>query len=363
MLILLSSGARRRYRDDIIRALAHPPGTELRFRYGHEYVEASVLASVRSKTIPSGPALICYLADQEDDRPARIIPCRFATVTRAQLVGTSVILTLSAVAYVQSLDDPHLRSLMTEDERALLPNQGSNAKMPPGKFAFPIAAPLTANAAPDAAGARAFEKTAEALRDATFGADDPPMSFYAVRDLSEVKGKLGDPDPVISPKHGLYKLKSGKRYALDVYSFSPDSDANPSDASTLIVEADDGELKFSSETAAKLDSRYDLNRFRFTTEQRLLALPTGVRLALGVPTQVDGKTVIEERCDITLELRFAGSLWLAAGRIALIAIGTAGPAITGAYAAQKGSIGLSAFMLLLALATGVATVIPGLGKK
>lgn len=363
MLILLSSGARRRYRDDIIRALAHPPGTEFRFRYGDEYVEASIVASVRSKTILSCPALICYLADQGEDMSACIIPCRFATVTRAQLVGTSIILTLSAGAYVQSLDNPKLRSLMTDDERALLPYQGSDAKTPPGKFVFPIAAPLTANAAPDAAGARAFEKTAEALRDAAFGANHPPMSFYAVRDLTEVGSKLGSSGPVISPKHGRYELRSGKRYALDVYSFSPDSDANPSDASTLIVQADDGELKFSSEIAAKLDSRYDLNRFRFTAEQRLLALPTGLRVALGGPTQVDGKTTIEQRCDITLDLRFAGSLWLAVGRTALITIGTAGPAITGAYAAQKGSIGLSAFMLLLALAAGVATVIPSLGKK
>lgn len=363
MLILLSSGARRRYRDDIVRALAHPPSTELRFRYGEEYVKDSVLALVKSGKLAPTDALVCYVADQPDGKPALLVPCRFATVTRAQLVGTSVILTLSAGAYVQNLEDASLRKLMTEDEVGLLPNRGSDAKVPPGKFAFMIAAPLTAKAAPDAAGAAAFEKTAEALCAAGFGAGDAAMPFYAVRDLTEVVGRLDEPDPVIPARQGRYALRSGKHYALEVYSYAPQGDEHPSDASTLTVEVDDSEVKFNSETAAKLDSSYDLNRFRFSTEQRLFTLPTGLRVALGVPTQIDGKTVTMERCDIVLELRFAGSTWLAAGRVVLIAIGTAAPAIIGAYAAQKGSFGLAAVMFLFALMTGIATVIPGLGKK
>jgi hypothetical protein len=124
----------------------------------------------------------------------------------------------------------------------------------------------------------------------------------------------------------------------------------------LTIAADDGEVKFSSETAAKLDSRYDLNRFRFSIEQRLLSLPTGLRIALGVPSVVDGKSVVEQRCDITLELRFAGSKWLATARIVLIAISTATPAVIGAYAAQKGSLGLATIMFVTALATGIGTV-------
>jgi hypothetical protein len=363
LLILLSSGARRRYRDDIVRALAHPSGTELRFRYGEDYVDDSVLVLVKSRKLAPTEALVCYLADRPDGDPALLVPCRFATVTRAQMVGTSVILTLSAGAYVQRLDDASLRARMTDAERVLLPNKGSDAKAPPGKFAFRIAAPLTSNAVSEAAGAVAFEKTAEALRAAGFGAGDAARPFYAVRDLTEVVSNPDAADPVIPPRQGRYALKSGKRYALEVYSYAPDGDTSPSDASTLTVEADDSEVKFSSDTSAKLDSRYDLNRFRFSTEHRLLTLPTGLRVTLGVPTSTEGKTVTEERCDIVLELRFAGSAWLAAGRVALIAIGTAAPAITGAYAAQKGSLGLTAVMLLFALATGIATVIPGLGKK
>ncbi|WP_390548661.1 hypothetical protein [Qipengyuania sp. MTN3-11] len=49
-------------------------------------------------------------------------------------------------------------------------------------------------------------------------------------------------------------------------------------------------------------------------------------------------------------------------RIALIAAGTALPAIIGAYAADKGSLGLAFFMFLAAILTGLGTVIPAIKK-
>lgn len=355
MLILLSSGARRRYRDDIIRALAHPVGTQLRFRYGKSYVADELLALQRAKALVGHDALICHLADQKDGKPALLVPCRFVSVDLAELVGSSLILTLRAGAYAQQLDDTGLRALMTPTELELLPTQGQDAKAPQGLFAFPIAAPLTSKYAPDAAGAAAFEASAEALRAAGFGAADTPMAFYMVRALAKDSGKTETP---VAATNGRYELAAGDRYALDVYSYAPDGDITPADASTLTLAADDSEVKFSSETAAKLDSRYDLNRFRFSIDQRLLSLPTGLRIALGVPTLIDGKTVIEQRCDITLELRFAGSKWLTAARIGLIATGTATPAVIGAYAAQKGSPGLAAIMFIAALAAGIGTVFP-----
>jgi hypothetical protein len=124
LLILLSSGARRRYRDDIIRALAHPPGTQLRFRYGRNYVANVLLSTPGSKALVGQDALICHLADQQDGKPALLVPCRFVSVDQAQMVGSSLILTLRADAYVQRLNNEALRNLMTPDELAILPNQG-----------------------------------------------------------------------------------------------------------------------------------------------------------------------------------------------------------------------------------------------
>lgn len=361
MLILLSSGARRRYRDDIVRALAHPSGTHLQFRYGDQYVEPALLTKARKHELNGRDALICHLADQPDDRPAQLVPCRFAKIVRTQVIGSSLVVALAVGDYVQRLDDVGLRHAMTDDEKALLPNQGSDATAPPGRFLFNIAAPLTANAAPEGAEMASFEATTEALRDVGFGSTEPPIAFYAIRDLTEIGS--AETEPVITPKDGVYTLKSGTRYALAVYSFSPEGDKNPSDASTLLVEADEGDVKFSSETTAKLDSRYDLNRFRFSIEPRTSSLPTGLRVALGVPTPINGKTVQEERCDVTLEVRFRSSNLLTAGRVFVIAVGTTGPAVVAAMVRPEWSWGLAPIMLIPALFAAWGTVFPNFKKN
>ena len=71
---------------------------------------------------------------------------------------------------------------------------------------------------------------------------------------------------------------------------------------------------------------------------------------------------IHERCDVTLELLFKGSIYLAFARVALITIGTASPAIVGAYASGKGSLVVAIIMFAFALFTGVGTVFPALRK-
>lgn len=361
MLILLSSGARRRYRDDIVRALAHPAGTYLQFRYGVNYVEPSMLANARKNALSGRAALICHLADRPDDRPACLVPIRFTMITRTQFIGSSLVVTLVIGDYVQKLDDAGLRQAMTDDEKALIPNQGSDATAPAGRFFFDMAAPLTAKSAPKGAEMVGFEATTEALRDVGFGSTEPPMAFYAIRNLTVVGSDSAE--QVINPKDGVYTLKSGTRYALAVYSFSPEGDKNPSDTSTLLIEADDSEVKFSSETAAKLDSRYDLNRFRFSIEPRTSNLSTGLRVALGVPSLIDGKTVQEERCDVTLELRFRSSNLLTAGRVLVIAAGTTGPALVAAMVRPEWSWGLAPIMLIPALFAAWGVVFPNFKKS
>jgi len=90
-------------------------------------------------------------------------------------------------------------------------------------------------------------------------------------------------------------------------------------------------------------------------------LPTTLRFSLH--SEGDrGEAKLEERCDITLELLFTGSLTLAIARVALIAIGTGSPAVVGAYVAGKGSLGVAVIMFAFALFTGIGTVFPALRK-
>lgn len=355
MLILLSSSARRRYRDDIVRALAHPAGTEFRFRYGEKYLEPNLAARYERTRTTNIAGLICHLATPEG-AASLLVPCRFVTITRIQKVGSSYVFTLRVGEFVKGLDDAKLRGVMTSAELALLLPAKSDAKSPPGHFVFEISDALTPFRAGASEAMTAFEDTTEALRREAKFEDGQPIAFFSVQALSPATGGLP-----LEPQGGRYELASGLRYFLDVYSYSPEGEDNPSDAMTLSASADDSDLKFSFETVAKLDSRYDLIRFAFSTEQRLFELPAGLRLALDVPKQADDEA-LEQRCDIMLDLRFRGSLRLAIARVAMIAIGTATPAVIGAYAAGKGSLGLAAVMFVAALFTGMATVFPALKK-
>ena len=351
MLVLLSSSARRRYNDDIVRALAHPAGTEFRFRYGENYLGQDIAARHGRTRAVNLAGLICHLARPESATPF-LAPCRFVTVTRIQKVGSSYVFTLRVGDFVKDLDDAKLRGLMTADELALLPR----ANYPAGRFVFEISDSLTPFRAAASEAMTAFENTTKALRrDAKFE-DSKPISFFTVQGLSPASGA-----PPLEPQGGRFELESGRRYFLDIYSYSPEGYDKPSDAITLSASADESGLKFSSETVTKLDSRYDLIRFAFSTEQQLFELPAGLRLALGVPKKADDKD-LEQRCDIMLDLRFRGSLRLAVARVAMISIGTATPAVIGAYAAGKGSLGLASVMFIAALFTGVATVFPALKK-
>lgn len=355
MLVLLSSSARRRYNDDIVRALAHPAGTEFRFRYGENYLEQDFAARYERTRAVNLAGLICHLATPEGTT-SLLVPCRFVTVTRIQKVGSSYVFTLRVGEFVKDLDDAKLRGLMTEGELALLPPAKSDSGSPEGRFVFEISDALTPFRAATSEAMMAFENTTKALRQEAKFEDSKPIAFFSVQGLSPATG-----GPPLEPQGGRFELESGRRYFLDIYSYSPEGENNLSDAMTLSASADDSALKVSSETVAKLDSRYDLIRFAFSTEQQLFEIPAGLRLALGVPKTADEKD-LEQRCDIMLDLRFRGSLRLAAARVAMIAIGTATPAVIGAYAAGKGSLGLATVMFMAALFTGVATVFPALKK-
>lgn len=353
MLVLLSSSARRRYRDDIVRILACPSGTDVRFRYSARYVDGKFASKHIRMDAPKIAGLVCHLAQKPDADPV-LVPCRFVTVTTVEKVGTSFIFTLRVAEFVKNLDDAGLRGLMKQSELELLPTGSASV---PGSFVFDISDELTRFKAAETEAMEAFETTTKNLQERASFAEQQPIAFFSVLNLLESTGRT-----LLKPQDGRYELKSGHRYFLDVYSYSPEGENSLSEATTLTASADSTELMFSSETVSKLDSRYDLTRYAFSTEQRLFEIPAGLRLALGIP-KTPGDTDVEQRCDIMLDLRFRGSFYLAIARIIVIAFGTATPAMIGAYAADKGSFGLTTLMFIAAVFAGAATVFPALKKS
>jgi hypothetical protein len=367
VLLLISSNASRRYGDDIVRALAHPHGADFQFRYGLKYFDPSLLTRVNAGSLAGETALICFLHTDKTARTATFVSCRVVKLLRSEVLGSSCILTLAAGDYVHPLTDSELRAKLTPQEQALLPAWGTNPDFPSGKFVIEVDATIHSGRAP-AAGQelKAFEETAAALSAFTFFDASSRLTFYAVRTIaSDSVRAWNNWSPTgrtqAAYKGGKFDLVSGRRYDLEVYTFSPVGGSAAGGITKLQVESDEKAVRFVSAKEVALDSRYDLNRFTFTTDQLLDTLSAGLRLALMIPTTADPKS--EQRCDVTFAVSFRGRRALGLFRMLIIAIGTAAPAIIGIAYKDEMNIYIGGVMFVSALIAGWGAVFLGAKKS
>ena len=133
MFLLLSSGARPRYRDDIIRVLALPLGGELQFRYERSLIAEDLLARFRSNDLRRETGLICYLSAGNRATPTQIVPCRFASILYTEVVGTSHIIRLEMREFAQ-IDEEALKKLLAPSELILRPSLGMGSRISGGQI-------------------------------------------------------------------------------------------------------------------------------------------------------------------------------------------------------------------------------------
>jgi hypothetical protein len=352
MLVLLSSGATRRYRDDIIRILALPPGGELQFRYDRRYIDTELLKRIDAGGVQNEEGIVLYLWADKEKLQTELVPCRFVMVVATELVGTSCIIRLRASDFVTGLDDTKFRALLSTAEGALLPTWGMKPDVGAvlnGRFFFAIQADLKAHATDNIA---AFDTTASALvRHKDFS--DPQSSvFYTVRRLARTdRGTLR-----FSALAGSYQLFSGDHYVIEIYTFVPPGVELKS--SKLHIDSDVKAIEFPFGSQRDIDSRYDVKRIPFQVQEQTQAISAGVRLYLTGPETQDS-----EHSDIIIPIRFAGSLRFALARIGLIGIGTAGPGIVAAETAGKLNFGVTVLMLFLGFVAAAGTVFTSLKKS
>jgi hypothetical protein len=357
MILLISSGATRRYSDDIFRALAHPHGTDFQFRYDVAHLDPAVLALVEQRKLAGQRALIAYLHTDQLKSVAELTSVRAVTIKRVELVGTSCVLTLTASDYVHPLDDAMIRKDMSAAEADLIPAWKGGA-LPVGAFAIQVAKDIhSGRVAATGKDMLAFEETAIALSKYPPFAAASGMAFYAVRGIAGLETPknqwfAGDQAPRLEGDR--YMLRSGIRYRFDIYSYRPAGSADDAPSVKLLLSTDEKAVQLTSTKEAALDSRYDLKRFSFTTDQFLNDVPAAIRFALEVSGGTPAKT--EQRCDITINTVFGGSRRQAVARTILIAAGTASSAIIGV--AFKDQFGLGVALLMCVgpvIAAGAAT--------
>jgi hypothetical protein len=94
MFVCLSSGDRPRYRRDIIRVLAMPPGTWIQFRYARRWIAPAINSRLddrkNRKRLRGTASLVAYIDQADPDTEPQIVPCRFATLVDAAPLGRTV---------------------------------------------------------------------------------------------------------------------------------------------------------------------------------------------------------------------------------------------------------------------------------
>jgi hypothetical protein len=276
-------------------------------------------------------------------------------VVGARFTGSSCIVRLRAGEFVKDLNDSTFRGSLTDSESALLPRWEMKPEVGPvlnGKFFFSIAANLQAYATSDLV---AFENTAIALVAHKDFSDPHSRVFYTVSRVGLSGQGIGEVPSSSTAKDGWYELSSGEHYQMDVYSFVPPKADLKS--SKLHIDSDVKTVEFPLGDHRDIDSRYDIKQFSFQAPEQIQTLSAGVRLYLTGPGDQD-----TAHSDITIPIRFRGSLRLAIGRILLIGLGTSGPGIVAAQTVGKLNFGVAVLMLFLGFMAATGTVFTSLKK-
>lgn len=348
MLVLLSSGATPRYRDDIIRILALPKGADLQFRYDRRYIDAALLKRIEAGEVRNEEAIVFYLWSDKEKLHTELVACRFVRVTAARFIGSSCIINLCAESFVSDLDESKFRAALKPDEVSLLPRWEAKPEVGPvlnGKFFFSISAKLSEYSTDDIT---AFEQTAIVLVRYKDFIDDRGVLFFTVGRVTQIRGRGRASDRAFLPIGGSYELRSGEAYEIEVYPFVPPSVELK--AARLHIDSDVTAVEFPLGHQLDIDSRYDSKRLPFQVQEQITEISAGLRIYVTNPENED------VRSDILVPVRFSGSLLFAIARTALIAVGTSGTGIIAAYAADKLSFGTALLIFIFGSVAAIGTV-------
>jgi hypothetical protein len=355
MLLFLSSGARPRYREDIVRTMALPSGGRLQFRYDLSIVDDIILNDAKEGKLVGQRALVCYLWNRTEGAPTEYVPCRFVEIARVEIVGSSLVMVLIVGGYPELSEGVDVLNLFADEDRAKLPRwsrEGTAYKLA-GLFAI-VMKRDPALVSVDTLDS--FEKIVRLLcRYSDFSADSERYFFailgvdHLVRDSA---GREGFDAVTISPA-GSYSLVSGEEYELKTYVFAPELSPTATIKETALhVQSENSLIEFPLGKSREIDSEYDIKRFRFHADRSISNMAASLILFVHEKHEIS-----EGTREIILPVVFAGRWLEGVARASLIAAGSSVPAMISAYAAGKLDFELGLLMFGAALAAGVGTVL------
>jgi hypothetical protein len=256
MLLCLSSGARPRYREDIIRAISMPFGALLQFRYKKDLVEPHVFDNPKQWR-----ACIAYLDRSDNSNTPNIIPCRLATLRHVESCGDFYVLQLELDEFWDTSKTKAFNDLVL----------GSGISFPHWKDATlagyfvgklqKVPDELIYQKNDEKDGAADWQALARGLSDLTDFRDE--CFFYHVRGVYKVESKQQ-----VVPTNGIFFLKSDESYEARIFHYSPQSDDASivvEDISWLLADTINDVVSITSNPHIGIDSPYDEKRLRFRT--------------------------------------------------------------------------------------------------
>jgi hypothetical protein len=355
--LLLSSGARAQYLEDIFRALALPDESALRFRYEEAIVSPQVRDLVSRGKVNGECCYLAYLDNRDRSKPPEIVPVREARIIDARKFGSSYIFEMLTARYVRTRELPNLVSGINNSVHDQLPS------WPPNASADPAAQPLgywvnflpnaiadqslIAHDASDREHLEYFEDSVRNLiKHADFQAPDRRLFFNVIR-LADLEGRT------LPLKNNCWTLRAQTHYRLEVYHYYPEEGTHAARVPLwLVTRAEGGGLSVLGGSLLSVDSEYDRKLIELTTN-------AGVRRsknALSIYLTSDPNNQALHASELTFDVVVTAGTARNVTQALVIGVFAAIPGLLAAFAADKLSPTYAVLITVGGIAAGFASV-------
>lgn len=355
-LLLLSSGARPRYLEDVVRALALPQGGTIQFRYETKIVSPHVAYLVEEGKLKGQRCYLTYLDNRDKTKRPEIVPVREATIVDARKFGSSYIFYMTAERYVRTEELSRLVQLLESGVQDSLPSWSSpSAREPSGYWVNSLNSPiaedlLVVHDPENRKHLEFFEQTVRNLSAHLDFEDSSRRVFFNVIRVSDLEGTTV---PFAKRRKNQWELRPGVNYRLEIYHYFPEEGTHTERQPIWIVAGAEGlGLKLLWGSALRVDSEYDWKTVQFTTNANTRSTANAITICRSTDVSDLKAISVDVAFDVVVKTAKIRNI----AQAIIIGVFVALPGLFAALAAQKLTMAYAALIIGGGLIAGVASV-------
>lgn len=341
-IICLSSGLTPQYRLDVLRCLALPSGMSIQFRYGESLIAENLREELAANRLHGSVVLLAYVdyteAYKKEGAICPVTPCRYATLTNSNRIGSKFFLTFKLGAFAKALESSVVDEMLSGNSPKWM--SGEKGLEVRGYSCFSTIAKPTFSES-----SVSVESWEALIRQLATHADfvEEPL-FFVIEGVYE---RSKNEDKRQEPVRDEYRFKSDKDYSLRVFHLHPRRDNVAMPKSIGVMHVKFGAPQLSAITASTLpvDSPYDLKHFHFRSGP--VTREESSSIVIGVEGRETGKQ-IESQPEIYLPVRCVPVIWKSVIKMFVLAILLWAQQFV--PVASKGEVALSTSVVMVILA-------------